>query len=703
MYSAGLITAAFSVLALTDARPTPGGAFSAPIKLDKLHNRNLGVRSNGAYNLPIKHDGGGRVLNAHEARDIAAANTKHVRSRYEERAEEADVRLVNWRRDFMYSVDIELGTPPQTFTVHLDTGSASTYVMTKNCSIRACTTNNIPLLDFEASSTFEIWNTTARKTLSYGSGFASGDWANDTMAVGPFKVEKQAFLAVYNTDSSYVGTNSSGLLGLGFQGITGAKEVPWWQAAMDQWDDKRFGIYLERANLNEHPPSTHGNSSTGMLPTPGGMLTLGGVAEELYTGEVNYLPVTEKRYWMVDFDGAKVNGKAITLTGAKRAVFDTGSTLNYFPASYAKEFFAQIPGAVEAPEMGDGMWSVPCKTDTKVQFTFGGVDYDIFPDDFNFAIYNETEGTCLSQITGQSPFPIAEFLFGDAFMKSVYTIHRPEPAAIGLAQLVKQGTPYTGWPEYKGNSTTPAPTTGTNSSTGVETPTPSSNSSVSLPFTPVSSSSTTLTPSSSTTPVPSSSSSAQPSSSSSTTPSPSSSAEPLPSSSAEPLPSSSAEPLPSSSAEPLPSSSAEPLPSSSAEPPLSSSAAPSSSAVPEPSSSTTPVPPSSTPGPEPTTPSPSSSEDASATETTSSADDSSQISLPSASATATTTGSGPTPSTTEPRPDDSWFPLVPYWGEDGRLHWRRPGRKGGQFGWGSWGSWGWGSRGGKGRKNHHHD
>ncbi|BEJ16730.1 hypothetical protein CspHIS471_0601310 [Cutaneotrichosporon sp. HIS471] len=693
MYSAGLITAAFSVLALTDARPTPGGAFSAPIKLDKLHNRNLGVRSNGAYNLPIKHDGGGRVLNAHEARDIAAANTKHVRSRYEERADEANVRLVNWRRDFMYSVDIELGTPPQTFTVHLDTGSASTYVMTKNCSIRACTTNNIPLLDFEASSTFEIWNTTARKTLTYGSGFASGEWANDTMAIGPFKVEKQAFLAVHNTDTSYVGTNSSGLLGLGFQPITGAKEVPWWQAAMGQWDDKRFGIYLERANLNEHPPSTHGNSSTGLLPTPGGMLTLGGVAEELYTGEVNYLPVTEKRYWMVDFDGAKVNGKAITLTGAKRAVFDTGSTLNYFPAAYAKEFFAQIPGAVEAPEMGAGMWALPCKTDTKVQFTFGGVDCDIFPDDFNFAIYNETEGTCLSQITGQSPLPIAEFLFGDAFMKSVYTIHRPEPAAIGLAKLVKQGTPYTGWPEYKGNSTTPAPAPGTNTSTGVETPTPSLNNSVSLPSTPVSSSSTTPTPSSSTTPVPSSSSSAQP----------------PPSSSATPSPSSSATPSPSSSAAPSPSSSAEPPSSSSAEPPLSSSAAPPSSAAPEPSSSATPVPPSGNPGPEPTTPSPSSSDNASATQTTSSADSSSQTALPSASGTATPTSSGPTPSTTEPSPDDSEFPLLPYWGEDGRLHWRRPGRKGrkgswGSWGWGSWGwGWGWSSRGGEGRKHHHHD
>jgi cathepsin D len=253
-----------------------------------------------------------------------------------------------------------------------------------------------------------------------------------------------------------VGSTTSGLLGLGFQGVTGAGERPWWIQAMDQWDDKRFGIYLERTSWGDLPPGTEGNQTTGLQHTAGGTLTLGGVAEELYTGEINYVPVTEEKYWMVDFDGAKVNGKALAPQG-KRAILDTGSTLNFFPPEYAAEFFAQIPGAIKAPELGWGMWAVPCKTDVKIQYTFGGVDYDIFPDDFNFGIHDAEKGTCVSQIVAQTPGSNAEFLFGAAFMKNVYTVHRPQPAAVGFAKLVNQGTPYNGWPEYKGNGTTPEP------------------------------------------------------------------------------------------------------------------------------------------------------------------------------------------------------------------------------------------------------
>jgi hypothetical protein len=93
----------------------------------------------------------------------------------------------------MYTVDVELGTPPQTFSVHIDTGSGSNYFLTKNCTVKACSSHNIPLFDYNASSTFELWDTNARKVLSYGSGFAAGPWSNDTMSIGPFKVEKSAF------------------------------------------------------------------------------------------------------------------------------------------------------------------------------------------------------------------------------------------------------------------------------------------------------------------------------------------------------------------------------------------------------------------------------------------------------------------------------------------------------------------------------
>lgn len=89
MHTATFLTAVLSVLALTDAAPTPGG-YNAVLKQDKHKNRDLHPRGK-AFNLAIKQDGG-RIPNAHEAREIAAANTHHVRSRYDERAPEAETR-----------------------------------------------------------------------------------------------------------------------------------------------------------------------------------------------------------------------------------------------------------------------------------------------------------------------------------------------------------------------------------------------------------------------------------------------------------------------------------------------------------------------------------------------------------------------------------------------------------------------------------
>lgn len=260
-------------------------------------------------------------------------------------------------------------------------------------------------------------------------------------------------MGAYNTDRGYVGSTTSGLIGLGFQSIAVAGETPWWMNAMQDWDDKRFGIYLERANLNDIPPEDYGNATTGFKATSGGTLTLGGVDEDLFEGEIHYNTVTEARYWMIEMEGIKLNGKALTHSGGKRTITDTGSTLSYFPAEFAKQIFDSIPGSIEAEGWGPGMYAIPCKSDIKFAFTIGGVDYDIFADDMLWTVYNETEGTCVAGIVGESPGGLAEFLLGAAFLKNVYSVHRAEPPALGFAKLKNQGTPYAHWPEYKGNAT----------------------------------------------------------------------------------------------------------------------------------------------------------------------------------------------------------------------------------------------------------
>ena len=67
-------------------------------------------------------------------------------------------------------------------------------------------------------------------------------------------------------------------------------------------------------------------SSTQELP--GGQLTLGGVNSTLFTGEINYIPLSAVSWWTIPMDSVLLNGLEITLpVNAKNAIIDTGSTL----------------------------------------------------------------------------------------------------------------------------------------------------------------------------------------------------------------------------------------------------------------------------------------------------------------------------------------------------------------------------------------
>jgi hypothetical protein len=68
--------------------------------------------------------------------------------------------------------------------------------------------------------------------------------------------------------------------------------------------------------------------STSTQELPGGQFTLGGVNTSLFTGEINYIPLSEVSWWTIPMDSVVVNGQEITLpANVKNAIIDTGTTL----------------------------------------------------------------------------------------------------------------------------------------------------------------------------------------------------------------------------------------------------------------------------------------------------------------------------------------------------------------------------------------
>lgn len=77
------------------------------------------------------------------------------------------------------------------------------------------------------------------------------------------------------------------MMGMGFQSISEYNAPPVFQSlvAAGQTSEPVFAMKLTAS---------------------GSELTIGGLNNDLFTGEFTYVPVTQEGYWQVDFDGVKV-------------------------------------------------------------------------------------------------------------------------------------------------------------------------------------------------------------------------------------------------------------------------------------------------------------------------------------------------------------------------------------------------------------
>merc|ERR1719163_1005699 len=79
-----------------------------------------------------------------------------------------------------YFIDIDIGTPAQTFTVVPDTGSSNLWVYGSGCKSLVCRTHNT----FDGSKSSSYTKGTKAFNITYGSGGIKGTQSTDTAAFG---------------------------------------------------------------------------------------------------------------------------------------------------------------------------------------------------------------------------------------------------------------------------------------------------------------------------------------------------------------------------------------------------------------------------------------------------------------------------------------------------------------------------------------
>lgn len=163
--------------------------------------------------------------------------------------------------DILYYAHLEIGTPPQAFTVDIDTGSSDIFVPS-NCAGDQC--GNHKQFNSRASTTYvdrgqKIQLTYVGCSSSFvssyliplflkGSGQADGDLAQDVVSMQGLTVLNQSFVAVSSESSDFIDEPTDGLIGMGFSSISFSKKPTFFENLIQSRTISKpeFSLHLAR-------------------------------------------------------------------------------------------------------------------------------------------------------------------------------------------------------------------------------------------------------------------------------------------------------------------------------------------------------------------------------------------------------------------------------------------------------------------------
>ncbi|KAG1723783.1 acid protease [Suillus paluster] len=337
------------------------------------------------------------------------------------RATNGDVPLTNYNADLWYG-SIEVGTPPETYTVVFDTGSSDLcefsreFLPSDRCGF---TCNGHKSYDPDSSSSAK--DTGEPFLLTYGSGQTAGEEYFDVVSVGDYKVNNQSVGAayLYSPQFSEYDYPPDGLSGLAFREISEFEGSPLFETLSEsgQLPESVMGFKLS---------TTSGDSE----------LLIGGTNPSLYRSDtLTYIPVTTQGYWEVELGSISRLGQEVDGSNDIPAIIDTGTTLVITSDSVAQSYYANISNATAHTEDGYTYWTIPCNmmNSSVPTFTFGGHSFTVSPQTFNLGPEDTNSTDCMAGIASSSEMDFT--IVGDVFLQNVYAVFDYANTRVGFAEL----------------------------------------------------------------------------------------------------------------------------------------------------------------------------------------------------------------------------------------------------------------------------
>ncbi|KAI4893012.1 hypothetical protein NFI96_027338, partial [Prochilodus magdalenae] len=321
--------------------------------------------------------------------------------------------LIN-QDDMAYFGKIGVGTPPQYFYVHFDTGSTTLWINSIYCKSSACTSH--PLFNPSNSSTYH--SNQQPFSITYGTGSVTGIIGYDTVTMGELNVTDQKIgLGTSEPGNYFAKPLHDGLMGLAFMSNQGTiMDTMIQEGAIEE---PVFAFYLSRDSEN------------------GSEVVFGGTDPSQYQGQINWVPVQQESHWQLVFDGFEVNHQNTGwCESGCTAIADTGTSLLLCPPQYV-DTLHQMLGSQQDQ---NGNYVFDCSEVNSLPlltFVMNGA-YLYLPPSAYVLQEQDSNGNCrsgISQSSEQFRNALPYWILGDVFLRQFYSVFDQGNARVGFAIL----------------------------------------------------------------------------------------------------------------------------------------------------------------------------------------------------------------------------------------------------------------------------
>ncbi|KAJ2046782.1 aspartic proteinase precursor, partial [Coemansia sp. S155-1] len=320
-----------------------------------------------------------------------------------------------------YFGEIQLGTPPQRFSVVFDTGSSDFWIPSIDCDSVACSAHS----RFNHSASGSYVTSHLPFSLNYGTGGLIGQVGSDTVQVGNVSAPGLHVGLATHMGRFFRTTLFDGVFGLGFPKLSRIQaDPPLYTMIQNGLLEKPvFSFWVREGKNGQHA---------------GGEVVLGGVNERRFEGRTRTIPIVRKMYWEVELNGLLINENQVPNISSQTAIIDTGTALIVLPAVDAdavNQFLGAIPLFDEY-----GLYAIDCRKDNKptIKFMLAGETFAIGPSHYILPV---GKNRCVTAFAASTTPDLSRWVIGTSFLRAWHTTFDIENFEIRLARAVQTDEP----------------------------------------------------------------------------------------------------------------------------------------------------------------------------------------------------------------------------------------------------------------------